>query len=298
LVLYNDVPAGEKRALFRKALNSGHLLRVIGAPTPLIAMMIEELGFDGVYCSGAATSIDLGLPDIGLTTLSEVAEQSHRIARMVGLPTIIDADTGFGETLNAARTIQELENMGLAGCHIEDQVNPKRCGHLDNKVLVSREDFAQKIRAATDARHDPNFVVIARTDARTVEGLDGAIDRAKAAVNAGADMIFPEAMADEGEFAAMRAAVDVPLLANITEFGKSELLTTDQLSSLGYNVALYPATAQRLALKAVEDGLVELRDKGTQAGKVDSMMPRARLYELVKYAEYGDFDASIYNFKL
>ncbi len=296
-MLYDSTPAGAKRAALRKGLESGRLLRFVGAYSPLIAMLVEELGFEGVYVSGGVTATELGLPDIGLTTLPEVAGRAHEIARMTALPAIVDIDTGFGEALNAARTVQELEDRGLAGCHIEDQVNPKRCGHLDNKVLVPLDEFARKVAAAAEARRDSNFVIIARTDARGVEGLDAAIDRARAAAEAGADVIFPEALQNEDEFAAFRAAIDRPLLANMTEFGKSPLLSTERLAALGYNIVIYPATAQRLALKAVEAGLMALRDEGSQAGLVDAMLTRRRLYELVRYAEYGAFDASIYDFK-
>ena len=188
---------GQKRTEFRAALKSGKLLRFPGAFSPLVAMAIQRHGFDGVYVSGAALSADLGLPDIGLTTLSEVAARGGAIARATDLPALLDADTGFGEALNVARTIQTLEDAGLCGCHLEDQVNPKRCGHLDNKSLVTTQAMVEKIRAAVGARRDRNFVIMARTDARASEGLDGAMARAKAYVDAGADAIFPEALADE-----------------------------------------------------------------------------------------------------
>ena len=192
-----------------------------GAFTPLVAMLIEELGFDGVYVSGAALSADLGLPDIGLTTLTEVAGRGGQIARATDLPTLIDADTGFGEPMNVARTVQTLEDAGLAGCHLEDQVNPKRCGHLDGKALVADDEMVRRLRAAVAARRDPNFVICARTDARGVEGLRRRDRPRQAYVDAGADMIFPEALADEPSSRPSRAAIDVPLLANMTEFGKS-----------------------------------------------------------------------------
>ena len=196
-----------------------------GAFNPLSARLIGEKGFDGVYISGAVLANDLGLPDIGLTTLTEVATRAGQIARMTDLPSLVDADTGFGEPMNVARTIQELEHAGLAGCHIEDQFNPKRCGHLDGKNVVDLDTMVKRIAAAADARRDPNFLIMARTDVRGVEGLDAAIDRAKALVDAGADAIFPEAMKDLAEFEAVCKAVDVPVLANMTEFGKSELFT-------------------------------------------------------------------------
>jgi methylisocitrate lyase len=261
-------------------------------------VLIEELGFDGCYVSGAALSADLALPDIGLTTLTEVAGRGEQIAGATGLPTLIDADTGFGEPMNVARTIQTLEDKGLAGCHIEDQVNPKRCGHLDGKTVVSTEEMVRRIVAATSARRDPNFVVCARTDARAIDGLDAAIERARAYVDAGADMVFPEALADEAEFAAFRAAVDVPLLANMTEFGKSDLLSATTLESLGINLVIYPVTLLRLAMGAIEDGLRTILAEGSQESIVPKMQTRKRLYELLHYDDYSVFDSDIANFRL
>ena len=290
--------AYEKRKAFRDALASGQLLRFPGAFSPLVAKLIQEIGFEGVYVSGAALSADLALPDIGLTTLTEVAGRSEAIARMTDLPVLVDIDTGFGEPANVARTITTLETAGVCGCHLEDQQFPKRCGHLDNKTLVPAEEMARKIKAAVDAKTDDNFLVIARTDARGVESLDAAIERAKRYVDAGAEMIFPEAMADEKEFAAFRAAVDVPLLANMTEFGKSALLTTDQLSKLGYNVVIYPVTALRLAMNAIEQGFRTLAADGTQESVVKDMQTRQRLYELLEYESYAQIDSDLFNFKI
>ena len=218
------VSVEEKRQRFVQSLASGRLQRFAGAFSPLVAMLIEDVGFDGVYVSGAMLSADLGLPDIGLTTLTEVSERGHQISRATNLPVFIDADTGFGEPMNAARTVRTLEDLGLAGCHIEDQVNPKRCGHLDNKEVVPTGDMVRRITAAARARRDPNFIICARTDSRAIEGLDAAIARARAYIDAGATMIFPEALADEREFEAFRHAINVPILANMTEFGKSKLL--------------------------------------------------------------------------
>jgi methylisocitrate lyase len=290
--------ASEKRQAFRRELASGKLLRFPGAFSPLVAMLIQELKFEGAYISGAALSADLGLPDIGLTTLTEVASRAAAIARSVTLPTIVDIDTGFGEPANAARTVAMMEEAGLAGCHLEDQLFPKRCGHLDGKQLVSVDEMVRKVKAAVDAKSDPNFLVIARTDARTVEGLDAAIERAQRYVAAGAEMIFPEALADEQEFAAFRKAVEVPLLANMTEFGKSALLTTKQLTDLGYNVVIYPVTALRLAMRAVEDGFRTLAAEGTQESLVPAMQTRQRLYDLLGYQDYAAIDEALFNFKL
>ncbi len=297
-MLFIEKTATEKRASFRKALQSGPILRFPGAHAPLVAMEIERQKFDGIYISGAALAADLGLPDIGLTTLSEVAQRGRQIARVTSLPAIIDIDTGFGEPMSAARSIQELEELGLAGCHLEDQVNPKRCGHLDNKSLVSRDDMARKIMAASDARRDPNFVLFARTDARASEGMAAAIDRAKAYVEAGADAIFPEAMQDEKEFEIFREAIDVPMMANMTEFGKSPLLSAGQLEDLGYNLVIYPVTTLRLAMGAIREGLAEVAKTGTQAGLVDRMHTRSELYELIRYEDYNNYDQSVYNFKV
>ena len=290
--------ATEKRKDLRAALKSGKLLRFPGAFSPLVAMAIQRHGFDGVYVSGAALAADLGLPDSGLTTLSEVAARGGAIARATDSPTLIDADTGFGEALNVARTIQTFEDAGLSGCHLEDQVNPKRCGHLDGKSLVSTPAMVEKIRAAIGARSDKNFLLMARTDARASEGLDAAIVRAKAYIDAGADAIFPEALTDEGEFEKFRKAVKVPLLANMTEFGKSKLLTAKQLSNLGFNIVIYPVTTLRLAMKAIENGLVKIKSDGTQASLLKAMQTRAELYELLRYKDYAKFDHDIFNFKL
>lgn len=287
-----------KRIDFREALRSGKLLQFPGAYNPLSALLIEQTGFEGVYCSGAVIANSIGLPDIGLTTLTEVNHFAGDVAGAVSLPVIVDIDTGFGETMNVVRTIQELEYLGIAGCHIEDQVNPKRCGHLDNKDIVTTDVMVQKISAAAKGKQDANFLLIARTDARASEGLEKAIERAKAYVDAGAEMIFPEAMQNEKEFETFRKAINVPLLANMTEFGKSKLLSKKELENLGYNIVIYPVTLQRLAMKAVEEGLKEIKEQGTQEGLVGKMQTRQRLYEVLKYSDYNTFDQSIYNFKL
>lgn len=290
--------AGAKRAELRAGLASGRLLRMPGAFSPLVAMAVEDAGFDGVYVSGAALAADLGLPDVGLTTLTEVAGRGGQIARSTALPSLIDADTGFGEPMNVARTVQALEDAGLAGCHLEDQVNPKRCGHLDHKSLVDEETMARRIRAAVDARRDADFVICARSDARASEGLDATIRRAQRYVDAGADMVFPEALPDAREFEAVRKAVDVPVLANMTEFGKSELLDAATLESAGVSVVIYPVTTLRLAMGAVERGLAAIATDGSQAGVVPQMQTRSRLYELLGYAEYEAFDSDVFNFTL
>ncbi len=297
-MLYSTLTPAEKRANFRAALDSGKLQLMPGAFNPLSAKLIQNRGFDGVYISGAVIAADLGLPDIGLTTLTEVANRAKQISRMTDLPSLVDADTGFGEPMNVARTVQELEDAGVAGLHIEDQVNPKRCGHLDGKAVVDAATATKRIRAAVDARRDPNLLIMARTDIRAIDGLAVAIDRVKALVDAGADAIFPEAMVDLSEFAAIRAAVDVPILANMTEFGKSELFTTDQLAGVGINLVIYPVSLLRLAMGAAERGLDTIRREGSLTSEVPNMQTRARLYELLDYEAYNAFDTSVFNFTL
>jgi len=290
--------AADKRAAFRGGLTSGRLQRFPGAFSPLVAKLVAEIGFEGVYVSGAVLSADLGLPDIGLTTLTEVTARGAQIASVTDLPTLIDADTGFGEPMNAARTITLLEDAGLAGCHLEDQVNPKRCGHLDGKAVVSTAEMVKRLRGAVAARRDSNFVICARTDAAGIEGVDAAIERARAYTDAGADLIFTEALTGPADFEKFRAAVDIPLLANMTEFGKSELLSESQLTDIGYNVVIYPVTTLRLAMYAVESGLREIDAKGTQSDLLGQMQHRSRLYELLRYADYNQFDGEIFNFKV
>jgi methylisocitrate lyase len=297
-MLYSTVTPAEKRAALRTALASGELLRFPGAFNPLSARLIGEKGFEGVYISGAVISADLGLPDIGLTTLTEVAGRAAQISRMTDLPSLVDADTGFGEPMNVARTVQQLEDAGVAGLHIEDQVNPKRCGHLDGKAVVDADTAIKRIKAAVNARRDPGLLIMARTDIRALDGLDSAIDRAKALVDAGADAIFPEAMVDLAEFEAVRAAVDVPILANMTEFGKSELFTNQQLADVGVNIVIYPVSLLRLAMGAAERGLDTILAEGSLTARVPEMQTRARLYELLDYESYGTFDAGVFNFTL
>ena len=297
-MLFSTTTPEAKRIALREMLAGPRTVRFPGAYTPLSTKLIQEQGFDGVYISGAVLANELGFPDIGLTALPEVAARAGQIARVTDLPCIVDADTGFGEPMNVARTVQELENAGLAGCHIEDQFNPKRCGHLDGKNVVDLATAVKRIRAAAEARRDPNFLIMARTDIRGVEGLDAATDRAKALVDAGADAIFHEAMADLSEFEAMRAAVDVPILANMTEFGKSQLFTADQLQDAGVNMIIYPVTLMRAALGAMERVLDTLRTDGTQEAAVPEMLTRARLYELVDYNGYNQFDSGVFDFEV
>ncbi len=274
----------EKRLDFVKKLKLNKLLRFPGAYNPLCAKLIEEIGFDGVYISGGVMSNDLGLPDIGLTTLNQVSYRANQISKVTDLPTIVDADTGFKD---CEKTIRAFEDRGLAGCHIEDQIEEKRCGHLDNKELISKEQMVIKIKKSVESRKDKNFLIIVRTDANTVEGIDKTIDRIKAYEDAGADMIFPEAMKDEKEFEKIRKASKGFLLANMTEFGKTKLLNKEQLESLGYNLVIYPVTTQRLAMKNVEFGLKSIFKDGHQNNVIDKMQTRKRLYELVEYEKYN-----------
>jgi len=297
-MLYSRISAADKRIALRAGLESGVLQRYPGAFNPLSAKLIQNKGFEGVYISGAVLSADLGLPDIGLTTLTEVAGRSQQMARMTDLPAIVDADTGFGEPMNVARTIQTLEDAGLAGMHIEDQVNPKRCGHLDGKQVVDDDTAIKRIRAAVDARRDPNFLIMARTDMRAVDGLDAALDRAKKLVDAGADAIFPEAMGSLAEFEAMRAAVDVPLLANMTEFGKGRLFTVDELANVGMNMVIFPVSLLRLAMGAADRGLDLILEQGSLEPMLGEMQHRADLYKLLEYSEYSHFDSDIFDFTL
>lgn len=298
-MLFPTTLPSEKRKNFKAQLATGKLLKFPGAFSPLVAMQIEKMGFQGVYISGAVLANDLGYPDIGLTTQTEIAQRGRQISRVTQLPAIIDIDTGFGEPLNVTRTVLELVELGLAGCHLEDQTNPKRCGHLDGKSLVTTPDMIQKIKAGVEGKkQDPNFILIARTDSRASEGLEKSIERAKAYVDAGADLIFPEALQNEKEYETFRRAITVPLLANMTEFGKSPLLNQTQLTNLGFNLVIYPVTTLRLAMKAVERGLSTILTQGTQEQVLNDMQHRKELYELLNYEKYNVFDQSIFNFKL
>ena len=284
----------EKRIELKNKLKKQKILRFPGAYNPLTAKLITEIGFDGVYISGAVMANDLGIPDIGLTTLKEVSYRANQISRVTDLPSIVDADTGFGD---CKKTIETFEQLGLSGCHVEDQIDEKRCGHLDNKEIIPLAEMVNKIKTAVSAKKDKNFLIIARTDANSVEGIKKTIDRAKAYEDAGADIIFPEAMKDEKEFELIRKNLKVNLLANMTEFGKSKLLSTNELENLGYNIVIYPVTTQRLAMKSVEDGLRTIMNDGHQNNIIDKMQTRKRLYELVDYEKYNTPDKKITDFK-
>ncbi len=283
----------EKREEFDKKLKAKKILRVPGAYNPLTAKVIEEIGYDAVYVSGGVMSNDLGYPDIGLTTLQDVSSRANQIARVTNLPTIVDIDTGFK---SCKETIETFEKFGITGVHIEDQVAQKRCGHLENKELVTKEEMIKKVKECVNSKKDKNFKVIARSDAKSVEGIDKMIDRCKSYVDAGAEIIFPEALHDEREFEKVRKSLNCYLLANMTEFGKSKLLNYKELENIGYNIVIYPVTTQRLAMKNVEDGLRAIFDDGHQNNIIDKMQTRKRLYDLVEYEKYNSLDEKIYNF--
>ncbi len=283
----------DKRKDFSKNLKKNKILRVPGAYNPLTAKIIEEIGYDAVYVSGGVMSNDLGYPDIGLTSLKEVSYRSKQIARITNLPTIVDIDTGFK---SCKKTIKTFEKIGVAAVHIEDQVDQKRCGHLDNKELITPKKMVKKIKECVAAKKDKNFKIIARSDARNVEGLEKMIDRCKAYIDAGAEIIFPEALKNEKEFEIVRKKLNCYLLANMTEFGKSKLLNFKKLENLGYNIVIYPVTTQRLAMKSVEDGLRTIFCDGHQNNIIGKMQTRKRLYDLVDYEKYNSLDEKIYNF--
>ena len=262
-----------------------------GVFNAISAVSAHKAGAHALYLTGAGvTNANLGVPDIALASLTEFAQQASNVTQVAPIPVLSDADTGFGETLNVMRTVIEMERAGLAGIHLEDQVSPKRCGHLDGKTCIPRDEMAKKVRAAVDSKRDTSFIICARTDARGVEGLDSAIDRAKAYADAGADAIFPEGLSSELEFEAFRAAVHVPLLANMTEFGKTPLISAARFEELGYQMVIFPMTAFRVMLKALDDTYAELLGTGTQANIMAQMRTRAELYERIDYSEYDSLD--------
>ena len=283
----------QKREDFVKKLKSNKILRVPGAYNPLTAKLIEEIGYDAVYVSGAVMSNDLGFPDIGLTTLQDVSTRSYLISRVTNLPTIVDIDTGFK---SCKETIETFEEFGITAVHLEDQIERKRCGHLDKKELITTEAMVKKIKECVSAKKDENFKIIARSDAKSVEGIDKMIERCKAYIDAGAEIIFPEALNDEKDFEKVRKELSCYLLANMTEFGKSKLFNYKELEKFGYNIVIYPVTTQRLAMKSVEDGLRDIYKNGHQNNIINKMQTRKRLYELVDYEKYNSLDEKIYNF--
>jgi len=284
---------GQKRLDFVNKLKSKKIIRAPGAYNPLTAKLIQEIGYDAVYVSGGVMANDLGFPDIGLTTIEDVSTRSYLISRVTDLPTIVDIDTGFK---SCKETIETFEEFGLAAVHLEDQIERKRCGHLDNKELISKDEMVKKIKDCVSARKDENFKIIARSDAKSVEGIDKMIDRCKAYIDAGAEIVFPEALTDEKDFEKVRKELSCYLLANMTEFGKTKLLNYKELENLGYNIVIYPVTTQRLAMKNVEDGLRDIYSNGHQNNILNKMQNRKRLYELVEYEKYNSLDEKIFNF--
>jgi methylisocitrate lyase len=272
-----------------RALIARGIVALPGVPNASMARQVERAGFDALYISGAGlANCTAGLPDVGLLTLNEVATLAGFIARAVKIPAIVDADTGFGGAENVGRTIYELERAGLAGCHLEDQEFPKRCGHLAGKRLVETEEMAAKIRAAVTAKRDRDFLVIARTDSRALEGFEGAVQRANAYVGAGADAIFPEALQTKEEFRDFAKEVKVPLLANMTEFGKSPLLSAQELGELGYRMVIFPQSGFRVSMKTTDEFFRELKEAGTQNQWLDRMQTRQELYQTLDYDPAAD----------
>lgn len=273
-------------ARLRELMKEG-IVVMPGVFNAISAVSAHKAGAKALYLSGAGiTNANLGVPDIALATQTEFAQVATYVTEIAPVPVISDADTGFGESLNLMRTVIEMERAGLAGIHIEDQVSPKRCGHLDGKSLIEPGAMAAKIRAAVDSKRDSSFMIVARTDARGVEGLDQAVERAKLYAGSGADAIFPEGLESETEFEAFRKAVDIPLMANMTEFGKTPIIPVSRFAGLGYEMVIFPMTAFRVMLKALDDCYGELLATGTQAGFIDQMRTRAELYERIDYAQY------------
>ena len=279
----SDMTRQTKPARLRELIAKGAIM-LPGVPNAAMARQVERIGFEAVYLSGAGmANATAGVPDIGLLTLTEVVQLAGYVARAVKIPAIVDADTGFGGSENVARTIREFEATGLAGCHIEDQEFPKRCGHLAGKSLIDIDEMTERIKAAVAARRDPDFMIIARTDARAVEDFDRTVDRARRCVEAGADAIFPEALQSAEEFRDFPKKIDVPLLANMTEFGKSPLLSFKELAGFGYRMVIFPQSAFRVSMKASNKLLHALKEAGTQKEWLDEMQTRQELYKLLGY---------------
>ncbi len=272
-------------------LASGETIPVAGVFNPLSALIAEDVGFRALYFSGAAFSASLGIPDIGLFTLDELAQAVRWVTRATSLPVIVDADTGFGEAINTYRTVRELEAAGAAAIQIEDQVMPKRCGHLDGKQVISPDEFCTKIRAAVQARS--SSLIVARTDSKAISGMDEAIDRGRMYRAAGADVIFPEALETAGEFRHYAESVDGPMVANMTEFGKTPYLSVPEFGSLGFQLVIFPVTSLRVAAKAMRDAMGEVLSHGTQAGILEDMQTRSELYELIGYQDYEKLDSNL-----
>jgi len=286
-------PEPNKPSRLRALLEQGTVV-MPGAFNAITAKIVQDIGFSAMYISGAGISNGVaGYPDIGFMSATEMATQAGYTARSVQIPAIADADNGYGEAVNVFRTVQEYERQGLSGLHLEDQVIPKRCGHLDGKQVISVEHMREKVAAAVQARVNPDFLIIARVDAKAVYGFDDAVKRAHAYLDAGADMIFPEALTTPEEFEEFAKQVKAPLLANMTEFGKTPYLTVQEFERFGYNMVIFPMTAFRIMMKAVEDSLRVLKQEGTQVSLLERMTSRADLYRLIHYQDYEQLDATL-----
>ncbi|WP_139993660.1 methylisocitrate lyase [Kurthia sp. Dielmo] len=276
---------------FRTLVQEPGILQIPGAHDAMAGLMAKRAGFEALYLSGAAYTASRGLPDLGIVNSDEVADRAREIIRATKLPILVDIDTGFGGVLNVARTAREMEEAGVAAVQIEDQDLPKKCGHLNGKKLVTQEEMVQKIKTIKQVA--PSIVIVARTDARAVEGLDEAIARTKAYIAAGADAIFPEALQDQEEFKRFAAEIDVPLLANMTEFGKTPYYTAEEFEAMGYSMVIYPVTSMRVAAKAYERVFGLIKEQGTQKEALDDMQPRSELYDTISYDDFEALDSTI-----
>jgi len=276
---------------FRTLVQEPGILQIPGAHDAMAGLMAKRAGFEALYLSGAAYTASRGLPDLGIVNSDEVADRVREIIRATKLPILVDIDTGFGGVLNVARTAREMEEAGVAAVQIEDQDLPKKCGHLNGKKLVTQEEMVQKIKTIKQVA--PSIVIVARTDARAVEGLDEAIARTKAYIAAGADAIFPEALQDQEEFKRFAAEIDVPLLANMTEFGKTPYYTAEEFEAMGYSMVIYPVTSMRVAAKAYERVFGLIKEQGTQKEALDDMQPRSELYDTISYDDFEALDSTI-----
>ncbi len=292
MIPYHIKPKNKRKGL-KELLSSRDIIIVPGVYNAAIALLAEKMGFEALYISGAAITGSMAMPDLGLITLDELAIQVRWISRVTSIPLIVDVDTGFGETINVMRTVRVMEEVGASAIQIEDQVLPKKCGHLKGKQLIPMEDMVKKIIAAKEARSTDNFLIIARTDARGVTGIDEAIERARAYVKAGADIIFPEALQSKEEFKEFAQKINVHLLANMTEFGKTPYITAKEFAELGYKIVIFPVTTFRASLKASKQVLEEIATKGTQKHILDNLMTRQEFYELINYYEYEKTDNKI-----
>lgn len=293
-ILRDNVNGGPERL---RALMGKDVVVAPGAYSGVSALIAQKTGFEALYMSGSGVAGNMGLPDLSMTTLTEVVEDARRIISVSGLPLIVDADTGFGETMNVVRTVRMMEDAGVAAMHLEDQILPKRCGHLSGKKVVPIEEMIRKIRTAVSARRNDDFMIIARTDARAVEGVESALERSHQYIEAGADAVFTEALESRDEFSRFARELKAPLLANMTEFGKSPLLSVKELKEIGYRIVIFPLTGFRVSLKAVHDSYMQLKNEGTQTGFLEKLMTRKEYYDLIGYDEYQKDDDEIFNYK-